>query len=165
MAEREKGRAYLATKLGDLVVQLETGEHARCTQLAFQVAPETDFDDIRSGIEAEGLRCRSCNDPAPGIPQMFEFDDPKGTVCQLFAVQMPICQQQPVAGIGPIKLGHLAFVVPEPKEYAEFYSRVLGFRVSDWIQDWFVFMRSVRTITRSISCAVSARRCITSHLS
>ena len=103
--------------------------------------PTTDFDDIRSGIEAEGLRCRSCNDPAPGIPQMFEFDDPKGTVCELFAVQMPICQQQPVAGIGPIKLGHLAFVVPEPKEYAEFYSRVLGFRVSDWIQDWFVFMR------------------------
>jgi len=35
----------------------------------------------------------------------------------------------------------LAFVVPEPKQYADFYSRVLGFRVSDWIEDWFVFMR------------------------
>ena len=30
---------------------------------------------------------------------------------------------------------------PEPKDFADFYSRVLGFRVSDWIQDWFVFMR------------------------
>src|SRR5436190_979194 len=39
------------------------------------------------------------------------------------------------------KLGDLAFVVPEPKEYADFYVRVLGFRVSDWIGDWFVFMR------------------------
>ncbi len=27
-AERENGRAYLATKLGDLAVQLETGERA-----------------------------------------------------------------------------------------------------------------------------------------
>ena len=66
MAERDNGRAYLATKLGDLVVQLETGEHARCARLAFQVAPETEFKDIRSGIEAEGLRCQSRNDPAPG---------------------------------------------------------------------------------------------------
>ena len=41
LAERENGRAYLATKLGDLVVQLESGEHACCRRLAFQVAPET----------------------------------------------------------------------------------------------------------------------------
>src|ERR1700751_3596420 len=73
-AERENGHAYLATKLGDLVVQLETGEHARCSRLAFQVAPETDFADIRRGIEAEGLRCLSRNDPAPGIRQMLSFE-------------------------------------------------------------------------------------------
>ena len=141
VAERVNGRAYLATKLGDLAVQLETGEKARCARLAFQVAPETEFKDIRSGIEAEGLRCQTRNDPAPGIAQMLSFEDPKGTVCEVFATKIPICKPQPVSGIGPIKLGHLAFVVPEPREYAEFYSRVLGFRVSDWIQDWFVFMR------------------------
>ena len=27
------------------------------------------------------------------------------------------------------------------RTYADFYCRVLGFRVSDWIADWFVFMR------------------------
>ena len=84
LAERENGRAYLATKLGDLVVQLETGEQARCRRLAFQVAPDLDFNDIRSGIEAEGLRCQSRNDPAPGIAQMLSFEDPKGTVCEIF---------------------------------------------------------------------------------
>jgi catechol 2,3-dioxygenase-like lactoylglutathione lyase family enzyme len=141
MAERENGRAYLATKLGDLAVQLETGEGARCARLAFQAAPDTEFKDIRSGIEAEGLRCQSRNDPAPGISQMLSFEDPKGTVCEVFSTKTPICKPQLVSGIGPIKLGHLAFVVSEPREYAEFYSRVLGFRVSDWIQDWFAFMR------------------------
>ncbi len=141
LAERENGRAYLATKLGDLVVQLESGDQARCRRLAFQVAPELDFNDIRSGIDAEGLRCQSRNDPAPGISQMLSFEDPKGTVCEIFAAQTPICKPRPVAGIGPLKLGHLAFVVPEPKQFADFYGRVLGFRVSDWIEDWFVFMR------------------------
>jgi catechol 2,3-dioxygenase-like lactoylglutathione lyase family enzyme len=141
LAERVNGRAYLATKLGDLVVQLEAGDTARCARLAFQVDPETDFKDVQKGVEAEGLRCQSRNDPAPGISQVLSFEDPKGTVCEVFAKQTPIGKPQAVAGIGPIKLGHLAFVVPDPKPFAEFYGRVLGFRVSDWIQDWFVFMR------------------------
>ena len=40
-----------------------------------------------------------------------------------------------------LKLGHVAHVVPDPQTLAEFYCRILGFRVSDWIEDWFVFLR------------------------
>ena len=39
LAERENGRAFLATKVGDLAVQLETGDQARCARIAFQAAP------------------------------------------------------------------------------------------------------------------------------
>ena len=141
LAEREKDRAFLATKVGDLAIQLEKGDHARCARIAFQVAPDTEFDDIRRGVEAEGLRCEARNDPSPGIAKMAVFEDPKGTVCEVFAGQKPIARNQQVMGIGPIKLGHLAFVVPDPKALADFYGKVLGFRVSDWIDDWFVFMR------------------------
>jgi catechol 2,3-dioxygenase-like lactoylglutathione lyase family enzyme len=141
LAERENGRAYLATKVGDLAVQLEKGDHARCAKIAFQVAPDTEFDDIRRGLEAEGVRCEPRNDACPGIPRMMSFEDPKGTVIEVFAAQTPIARNPPVAGIGPLKLGHLAYCVAEPKDFAEFYARVLGFRVSDWIEDWFVFMR------------------------
>jgi catechol 2,3-dioxygenase-like lactoylglutathione lyase family enzyme len=59
----------------------------------------------------------------------------------VFAEQTPIAKNQPVAGIGPLKLGHLAFCVDEPKKFVDYYGRVLGFRLSDWIQDWFAFMR------------------------
>ena len=141
LAERANGRAWLATKLGDLAVLLEKGEHARLKRLAFQAAPDAELDELRRGIETDGLRCEVRNDPSPGIPRMLAFEDPKGTVCEVFTAQTPIAANRPVAGIGPIKLGHLAFVVPEPKEYADFYCRVLGFRVSDWIDDWFVFLR------------------------
>jgi catechol 2,3-dioxygenase-like lactoylglutathione lyase family enzyme len=141
LAGRENGRAYLATKVGDLAVQLEQGDHARCAKIAFQVAPDTEFDEIRRGLEAEGVRCQPRNDAVPGVPKMLAFEDPKGTVLEVFAEQTPIAGNRPVAGIGPLKLGHLAFCVAEPRDFAEFYGRVLGFRVSDWIQDWFVFMR------------------------
>jgi len=42
---------------------------------------------------------------------------------------------------GPLKLGHIAYAVPDPKAMADFYCRVLGFRVSDWVEDYFVFLR------------------------
>src|SRR3990172_6588800 len=82
LAERENGRAYLATKVGDLAVQLEKGDIAHCGKIAFQVAPETEFDDIRRGLEAEGVRCQARNDAIPGVPKMLTFEDPKGTVIE-----------------------------------------------------------------------------------
>lgn len=141
LAEKENGRAYLATKLGDLVVQLERGAEPRCARISFQVAPETDLDEIRRGLEAEGVRAEPRNDVSPGIPRVMAFEDPKGTTIEIFATAKPVGEKQPVTGIGPLKLGHLAYCVPDPKPFADFYARVLGFRVSDWIEDWFVFLR------------------------
>ena len=37
LAEREKGRAFLATKTGVLVVQLEQSDRAHCSRLSFEV--------------------------------------------------------------------------------------------------------------------------------
>lgn len=141
LVDRESDRAFLATKLGDLAVQLEKGDHPRCARLAFQLAPDVELDQMRRGVEAEGLRGQICNDRSPGVPQTLCFEDPKGTVCEVFAAQTLIGKNQQVDGIGPIKLGHVAFVVPNPKDYADFYTQVLGFRTSDWIEDWFVFLR------------------------
>jgi len=140
-AEKANGRAYLATRVGDLVVQLEKGSEARCARISFQVAPETDFNELRRGLEAEGVRCETRDDPSPGIPKALTFADPKGTIIEVFTTAAPLKKNAPVAGIGPLKLGHLAFCVAEPKPFADFYGRVLGFRVSDWIEDWFVFLR------------------------
>src|SRR3954447_17918524 len=95
VAGRENGRAYLATKVGDLAVQLEKGDQAKCARIAFQVDPATEFDDIRKGLEAEGVRCEAKNDAAPGIPKMVTFEDPKGTRLEVFAEQTPISKNQP----------------------------------------------------------------------
>ena len=141
LAERDGGRAYLATRVGDLAVQLDQGETSRCTRLSFQAAPGIDVGDLRRGLEAEGLRCDLRADPSPGIPQAISFADPKGTMIDVFTTARPFDRKGTSAGIGPLKLGHLAFCVDDPKAFADFYMRVLGFRLSDWIEDWFVFLR------------------------
>ena len=50
-------------------------------------------------------------------------------------------QRFPNKGIVPHKLGHVAFFVKEVKKLTDFYCDVLGFRVSDWMGDFFSFLR------------------------
>jgi len=72
---------------------------------------------------------------------MISFEDPKGTVMEVF--KRPEGQKQPfqTKGIVPHKLGHVAFHVTDVKAVTRFYCDVLGFRVSDWMGDYFSFLR------------------------
>src|SRR3954463_6666554 len=56
VAAREKDRALLATKLGQLVVQLKKGDAARCAKLAFQVAPDSDFKALARALSEDGIK-------------------------------------------------------------------------------------------------------------
>jgi catechol 2,3-dioxygenase-like lactoylglutathione lyase family enzyme len=92
-AGRENGTAFLATKVGDIVVRVEKGSEARCARIAFQVDPASDLADIRKGLEAEGIKPKASTDATPGVPRMVSFEDPKGTVLEVFAEQTPIAKK------------------------------------------------------------------------
>ena len=141
LADKEKNRAFFASKIGQLVVQLERGGTARCTKLSFEVAPNSDFGDMRRKLEGLGIRSDIHNDSVPGIPKLLSFQDPKGTTIEIFSDWNHLGAHHQVIGVGPLKLGHVAFVVDDAKKTANFYEKVLGFRVSDWVEDFFVFMR------------------------
>ena len=141
LAERDGKRAYLATKVGQLVVELHQGEKAHCTGLSFEVSPKTDFAALARELQAEGVASAMVNDTAPGLPRALTLEDPKGTKVQLFSDWNYLGDHHQVAGVGPMKLGHVAFVTPDVQHVTSFYEKVLGFRVSDWIGDWFSFMR------------------------
>jgi catechol 2,3-dioxygenase-like lactoylglutathione lyase family enzyme len=141
VAARDTNRALLSSKLGQLVLQLVRGEHARCAKLAFQVAKGSDFGEIARWLVSQGIRSELRSDDIPGMPKLLAFEDIKGTTIELIDEWDYLTPNQTVPGVGPIKLGHVAFLVPEVRAMADFYARVLGFRVSDWIEDVFVFMR------------------------
>jgi catechol 2,3-dioxygenase-like lactoylglutathione lyase family enzyme len=141
LANQEKNRAFLATKVGQLVVELQQAETAACTKLSFEVAPDTNFKDLSRQLSNEGIRSELRSDSLPGIPSVLSFQDPKGTTIELFSRWSYLGAHHQVVGVGPLKLGHVAFVVHDAKAIADFYQKVLGFRVSDWVEDFFVFMR------------------------
>jgi catechol 2,3-dioxygenase-like lactoylglutathione lyase family enzyme len=138
---RETDRAFLATKTGQLAVELQQGTARRCRKLSFEIAPGADLADLETELSNHGVRAELRSDAAPGMPRALAFEDPKGTAIELFSECSFVGNRQPASGIGPLKLGHVAFSVGDPQAMADFYTKVLGFRISDWIGDFFVFMR------------------------
>ncbi|MBX9828894.1 MAG: VOC family protein [Xanthobacteraceae bacterium] len=141
LAGRDGNRAFLATRTGQLAVELQQSSQSKCTKLAFEVPATADFADIRRELQQHGVASEERNDSVPGLPKVLSFKDPKGTSVELFRDWSYVGNEQQVVGAGVFKLGHVAFIVPEPQAIAEFYGKVLGFRMSDWIGDFFVFMR------------------------
>jgi catechol 2,3-dioxygenase-like lactoylglutathione lyase family enzyme len=141
LAAREKERAYLASKIGPLTIALHRAGAERCIGLSFEVAPGEDFDALGRALADDGVKSELRNDSIPGIGQVLAFADNKGTTIELFKDWSFLGKHEQVSGVGPLKLGHVAFVVPDVNATVAFYQKVLGFKVSDWIGDFFVFMR------------------------
>jgi catechol 2,3-dioxygenase-like lactoylglutathione lyase family enzyme len=141
LAAREKDRAYLASKIGLLTIALQQASAERCSRLAFEVAAGEDFGQLSRTLAEDGVRSELRNDEVPGLGQVLAFADCKGTTIELFKDWSYLGKHEQVSGIGPLKLGHVAFVVQDVNATVAFYEKVLGFRVSDWIGDFFVFMR------------------------
>src|SRR5262249_11017008 len=141
VAEREKDRVFLMTRIGQLVIQLNKADRAHCIKLSFEVAPNSDFGELAKELAKDGVRSELRNDSIPGMGQALSFKDENGTTIELFKEWRYLGKHEQVAGIGPLKLGHVAFFTPDIQRTVKFYEKVLSFRVSDWIGDFFCFMR------------------------
>ena len=141
LAERQKDRAFLTSRTGLLVIQLNKGDAARCSMVSFEVAPDSDFGAMARDLAKNNIRSETRNDSIPGIGPVITFKDDNGTEIALFKEWSCLGKQVQYLGVGPFKLGHIAFVANDPQKMAKFYEAVLGFRISDWIEDFFVFMR------------------------
>jgi catechol 2,3-dioxygenase-like lactoylglutathione lyase family enzyme len=141
VAAKERDRVYLASSLGHLAVELRRGSSVGCRKLSFEIAPETNLTDAEKTLAKHGIRSERSNDPAPGIANVLKFADPKGTEVELFTSWSTLSSDQAAKAIAVVKLGHVAYFTPDLAKTMEFYSGVLGFKISDWIGDYFVFMR------------------------
>ena len=138
---REKDAAYLANTVEHHSVILRSGSEPRCTRIGFQLGADDDLGAFEKQTAAHGIKTQRVNDPGPSIAEMITFEDPKGTVMEVFKrADMP-AQKFPSKGIVPHKLGHVAVFVKDVKKVTDFYCNVLGFRVSDWMGDFFSFLR------------------------
>jgi catechol 2,3-dioxygenase-like lactoylglutathione lyase family enzyme len=142
--DKGQGAVYLGSKIDPHSVVLKQGSQARCTTIGFQLAADDDLDAFGKQVAANGIRLEFATDPEPGISRSASFDDFKGTRITVFKQTKPSNHAFTGKGIQPHKLGHIAFHVTDVKGGTDWYCKVLGMRVSDWMSDFFSFLRCDR---------------------
>jgi catechol 2,3-dioxygenase-like lactoylglutathione lyase family enzyme len=141
VAEKDKKRAVLVTRTGFEAIELHVGDRMSLSRLSFQVAPGTDLKDVTKGLEQHGLKVEQRSGITPGIARAVSFEDPKGTMIDIFADYEFPADDGKQATITLLKLGHVAYRVNDVQGIVKFYSDVLGFRWSDWRANNFAFLR------------------------
>lgn len=141
LVDRTAERVVLATRQGLEAIALEPGAGNALSRLAFQVAPGSDLGALARALSADGISTERRRSITPGIDEAILFKDPKGTSVEIFSEYRFAKEDRSPSGIAAIKLGHVAYRVPDVQAVVEFYTGVLGFRVSDWRDDTFAFLR------------------------
>ncbi len=141
LVAKEKDAAYLAGTIDHHSVVLRKGAQSQCVRLGFQLGPDDDLAAYERQLKDQGIKTQRKKDAEPTIAEMITFEDPKGTVMEVFKRDEFSGHRFQNKGIVPHKLGHVAFHVTEVKKVTQFYCDVLGFRVSDWMGDFFSFLR------------------------
>ncbi|MBR0755326.1 VOC family protein [Bradyrhizobium jicamae] len=142
VVERTPDAVYLGASSQDYCVVLKPGAQTQCNGLSFQISPEEgDLGALHKLVQAQGIAAELRQDANPSINTSLHFKDPKGTNIEVFAKRTARSGQVASRGIGPEKLGHVAFSVTDVNKIVRFYVDVLGFRESDWIGDFFAFLR------------------------
>lgn len=135
------GAQSFATPLGETCVRVAPGETTALTRLGLHVTSEMALGDMRARLAAAGLAAEVRSDPHPGIPRSLLTRDPNGIEIELFDTVPSLVDVPPNPAISPLKLGHVALYTGDIKASIAFYRDQLGFRVSDWMEDFFVFLR------------------------
>jgi len=141
LVEREKNTSYLASTLDHHSIVLHKGPAPKCVRLGFQISPNDELGEFERQLAEAGIKTERKRDAEPSIADMVCFEDPKGTILEVFNNHSASGQAFPTKGIIPYKLGHVAFHVADVQAITQFYCDILGFRVSDWMADFFSFLR------------------------
>ena len=112
LTDKGKDAVYLASTVDHHSVVLRKGSQAKCVRLGFQIAPEDDLGAFEKQVQGHGIKTQRRKDPEPSISDMVTFEDPKGTVMEVFKRDAFSGQRFPAKGIVPHKPGHVAFSSP-----------------------------------------------------
>ena len=138
---RDAAAAHLAAPNGRFALSLRQGETARCARLTLEAAEDADLDTLERDLRAEGLAPSRATDAVPGQRAVLTIADPDGTLIEIAPSSPGLSAARLTTGIGPLGLGHVAHNVRSAQDSVAFYTRMLGFRLSDWQGDFFAFLR------------------------
>lgn len=139
LVERFADQAFLTTGSDHHCVVIDKGEVQARSSVGFEIWQP--LDDAEKRLRHAGYLVERRTDIGPGTPDALVLLEPMtGVALHLFEGQQGsgINESPPLR---PTKLGHVAAFTPRLDEMQSFYQDLLGFRWSDTVGDFFVFLR------------------------
>ena len=140
LVAKTASEAFLACPLDRYSVVLQKGSEAKCRSLAMQLAAGSNLGDVARRLGERGVTVAAKSDSGPDVGEVLSLIGPEGMTFELYNM-VDGGEAAPRAGIKPRKLGHVAFNVQDVQKTVDFFVDMLGFRVSDWMGDFFAFLR------------------------
>ncbi|MDV6012017.1 VOC family protein [Haloechinothrix sp. LS1_15] len=143
--ERDWGAVWLrGTGQEHHVLQLQQAEQNALGKVVFSVATPAEIDEAARRLDAHGVALVT----EPGkLDQVgggygLRFGDPEGRLIELTANVEAVVPDDPDGHPAvPRKLAHVVLNTADIDNTCEFYTRVLGMRVSDWSEHQMAFLR------------------------
>lgn len=126
------------------VIRLRQDDEKKTDLIGFCTHTRADVDAIYTQAMAAG--CRSICSPAQ-VDGRFggyaaRFFDPDGHAIEINCeTQQRAARELNVGEAIPVGLSHVVLHSPDHKGLTKFYEDVLGFKISDWIGEFMVFLR------------------------
>ncbi len=102
---------------------------------------DTGLTEAEAALREGGVEVERRSDPGPGISEALVIKEAMTDIPITLYESMAHVEVPTVLGPRPTKLGHVASFAPSIGEMRAFYEHVLGFRWSDTVADFFIFLR------------------------
>ncbi len=135
------GRVYLRCNAEHHAVVLIPGERRALDHFALDIGGQQQLESAAGALDREGIPFETITDDEAGQGPALRLRDPDGFVIEIVSGLDRADARYGPRAVQPRKLGHITLLSSDCKTSARFYTDVLGFRISDWFEDTFVWLR------------------------
>lgn len=140
------GKVYFAAEgiSHPYVIRLRQDAEKKTDLIGFSAASRADLDALFEQVQAAGGKIISEPGPAegPGSGTAFRFFDIDGHAVEVVCDAQQRARRTLAKGEAiPIGISHVVLHSPDHRKLSQFYQDALGFRLSDWIGEFMVFLR------------------------
>lgn len=132
---------FLACGIGHHALALHKSPKGGHRYVGLEIGGDVTLKDVARELTNAGLKAETKSDVFPGVGSCVHIQDTDGYEIYLHGSADNADKSQTASLYAPDKLGHVAMFVEDAKSSHDFYQNHLGFRMSDWVEDYFVFMR------------------------
>jgi catechol 2,3-dioxygenase-like lactoylglutathione lyase family enzyme len=139
VTERAGGAAYLSCDATHHGLILYEGDPPGAHHFGFEAPDERAVERAAQELRSAGVE--PVEVAVPGQGRTIAFQDPEGYSVWIYCGMRRRYDGTRFPVWAPRKFGHITAKVTDIHEQVEFYGKVLGFRVSDWMTSVMVWMR------------------------